>query len=66
MSPGIDYGDIGWGKPPYAEFPDAKTRVVESVTVAEKAEGLEITIKDRYEDFAGSVRWLIDKDGVGK
>ena len=61
-----DFGDLDRNKPPYAEFPDAKTRVVESVAVAEHGNGLEITVKDHYEDFAGSVSWLIDRDGVGK
>jgi len=62
-----DFGDLaGPNAPPYAEFPDAGTRVVEGVTVEERAEGLEITIRDRYEGFAGSVRWLIDKNGVGQ
>ena len=60
------FGDLDRKKPPYAELPDAKTRAVESVTVAETGNGLEMTVKDHYEDFAGTVRWLIDKDGVGK
>ncbi len=61
-----DFGDLGGGKPPYAEFPDAQTRVVESVTVAEVGHGLEITVKDDfYGHFAGAVRWHIDMDGVG-
>ena len=25
-----------------------------------------MTVKDHYENFAGTVRWVIDKDGVGK
>jgi beta-galactosidase len=61
-----DYGDLNRKKPPYAEFPDAKTRVIESVTVVESDHGLEMTVKDHYEHFAGTIRWLIDKDGVGK
>ncbi|MGD0259510.1 MAG: hypothetical protein ABSD29_06765 [Verrucomicrobiota bacterium] len=61
-----DFGDLDPKKPPYVEFPDAKTRVVESVTVAEIGQGLEMTVKDRYKHFAGAVRWLIDKDGAGK
>jgi hypothetical protein len=61
-----DFGDLDRKQPPYAEFPDAKTRVVESVTVADTGRGLELTVKDRYEDFAGAVRWLIDNDGVGR
>ena len=27
---------------------------------------LELTVKDHYEHFAGAVRWLMDKDGIGK
>jgi hypothetical protein len=61
-----DFGDLNGKKPPYAEFPDAKTRVVEGVTVTEIGSGLEVTVKDRYQDFAGTVRWLMDKDGAGK
>ena len=62
-----DFGDLDTQESrAYAEFPDAKTRVVESVTVAEVGQGLELTVKDHYENFAGAVRWLIDKDGVGK
>lgn len=61
-----DFGDLDSKKPPYAEFPDAKTRVVESVTVAEVGNGLELTVKDHYEHFAGAVHWLMDKDGTGK
>ena len=47
-------------------FPDAKTRVIESVSAAQVDGGLELTVKDRYENFAGTVRWLMDKVGVGK
>lgn len=61
-----DFGDLNRDKPPYAVFPDAKTRVVEAVTVTEMPEGLEIIVKDQYDGFAGSVRWLIDRDGVGE
>jgi beta-galactosidase len=61
-----DFGDLDRKKPPYAEFPDVKTRVVESVTAVEVGGGLELTVKDRYDHFAGTVHWLMDKDGVGK
>jgi hypothetical protein len=61
-----DFGDLDSKKPPYAEFPDARTRSVESVTVVESGNGLELIVKDHYKDFAGTVRWLLDKDGVGK
>jgi beta-galactosidase len=60
-----DFGDLDNAAPPYAEFPDAKTRVVENVTAAENGAALEMTVKDRYEHFAGAVHWLIDNDGVG-
>ncbi len=66
-----DFGDLAAYQKekhilPYAEFPDARTRVVESVTVADIGNGLELTVKDHYENFAGIVRWLMDKDGAGK
>lgn len=61
-----DYGDLAPKALPYAEFPDAKTRVIDSVTVAQSHDGLEITVKDHYDHFAGSVTWLIDTNGVGK
>ncbi len=60
-----DYGDLDRKKPPYAEFPNAKTRVVESVTAAQSGDALELIVRDHYEHFAGSVHWLIDNDGVG-
>lgn len=60
-----DFGDLNRDKPPYAVFPDAKTRVIDGVTITEKPEGLEIIVKDHYEHFAGAVRWLLDKNGVG-
>jgi hypothetical protein len=34
--------------------------------VAESGTGLEVTVRDHYRDFAGTVRWLIDNEGVGK
>jgi len=61
-----DFGDLDPKKPPYAEFPDARTRSVESVSVVEAGNGLKLTVKDHYKDFAGTVSWLMDKDGVGR
>ncbi len=66
-----DFGDLAEyqedkNKLPYAELPNARTRVVEDVTVREVDGGLEITVKDHYENFAGAVRWVIDKNGTGK
>ncbi len=60
-----DFGDLNNDAPPYAQFPDAKTRVVESVTAGENGAALEMIVKDHYEHFAGSIHWLIDNDGVG-
>jgi len=61
-----DFGDLDRKKPPYAVFPDARTRVVESVTAAAVGNGVELTVKDHHENFAGAVRWLLDKDGTGR
>ena len=62
-----DFGDLaGPDSPPYAEFPDAKTRFVDKVDVEETAQGLRITIQDHYDGFAGSVSWLMDKNGMGR
>lgn len=60
-----DFGDLDGNKPRYAEFPDAKTRVVESVTAVENGGALELAVTDHYKDFAGSIHWLIDNNGVG-
>jgi len=60
-----DFGDLNRKKSPYTEFPDSRTRVVETVTVAKVPEGLELMVKDRYENFAGAVRWLMDRNGTG-
>jgi beta-galactosidase len=62
-----DFGDLaGPSSPPYAVFPDAGTRRIEGVTINQLSEGLEITVRDRYEGFAGQVRWLIDRFGMSK
>ncbi len=60
-----DFGDLNRKKPPYATFPDAATRVIDAVTVTENSDNLELMIKDHYESFAGAIRWLMDKNGVG-
>jgi hypothetical protein len=61
-----DFGDLnGPNSPSYAVFPDRQTRRVESVEVNEEASGLRLTVRDRYQDFAGSVVWLIGKNGRG-
>jgi hypothetical protein len=60
-----DFGDLDPKKPPYAVFPDAKTRRFESLEVREEASGLRLIVHDRYESFAGFTSWLIDRDGRG-
>jgi hypothetical protein len=61
-----DFGDLDRKKRAHAEFPAATTRAVESVTAAVVGDALDLTVKDSYRDFAGSIRWLLDKNGVGK
>lgn len=61
-----DFGDLDRKKAPYAALPDPMTRVVQSITAVEAGNALAVTVKDQYENFNGAVRWLIDKDGVGK
>lgn len=61
-----DYGDLDRKKPPYAVFPDGTTRKIEAVTAVERDNGLELIVQDRFEHFAGTVRWLMDKNGIGK
>lgn len=60
-----DFGDLAGPKAePYEVLPKAGTRAVETVTATERPDGLEITIRDRYEDFAGTLAWLIDRTGL--
>jgi beta-galactosidase/beta-glucuronidase len=62
-----DFGDLaGPGAEPYAVFPNAKTRAVDDVTVQSKPEGVEITVREHFDFFAGTTTWLLDKNGVGK
>lgn len=61
-----DFGDLnGPNSPPYAVFPDAKTRQFESIEVKEEASGLRLIVHDRYDSFAGATSWLMDRDGRG-
>jgi hypothetical protein len=61
-----DFGDLNGPKSPnYAVFPDAKTRRFEGLEVKEEAAGLRLIVHDRYESFAGSTSWLMDRDGRG-
>jgi hypothetical protein len=62
----FDFGDLASDQPPYAVFPDRKTRVVESATVEKHSDGLILKVKERYDHFAGNTTWLLDKNGRGK
>jgi hypothetical protein len=61
----FDFGDLWGGQLPYAVLPDAAGRVVESVSVQARGEAVEIVVHDRYEGFAGTLRWVLDRRGVG-
>jgi hypothetical protein len=61
----FDFGDLA-AAPPYAVLPDPVTRVVEAVTVREVAGAVEMTVRERYTDFEGTTRWVIDRTGVGR
>jgi len=61
-----DFGDLnGPNSPPYAVFPEVKTRRFESIELKAESLGLRLTVHDRYEGFAGSTSWLLDKKGRG-
>ena len=49
-----------------AEIARLKPNAVLADISLENSNGLELIVKDRYENFAGAILWLIDKDGVGK
>jgi hypothetical protein len=60
-----DFGDLAGPKAePYEVLPKGATRVVDQVGIRARPGGLEITVRDHYEGFAGSVTWLIDRDGL--
>ena len=61
-----DFGDLnGPESLPYAVFPDPGTRRVEGAEVQEEAGGPKLVVHERYDGFAGSTSWLLDKDGRG-
>lgn len=61
-----DFGDLnGPNSPPYAVFPDAKTRRFEKVDLKAEPGGLRITVHEKFNGFAGSISWLIDRNGNG-
>jgi hypothetical protein len=61
-----DFGDLnGPNSPPYAVFPDAKTRRFEKVDLKTETSGLRITVHEKFDGFAGSTSWLMNRDGKG-
>jgi len=61
-----DFGDLnGPSSPPYAVFPEAKTRRFGRIEVKEESAGLRLIVHDRYKNFSGSTSWLIDNNGRG-
>ena len=59
-----DFGDLnGPNSPPYAVFPDAKTRRFEKIDIKKDPAGLCLTVYDHYEGFAGLTSWLLDRNG---
>lgn len=62
----FDYADLLPSAPPYAVFPDDKTREVTAIGLRALPQGLEIAIRERYDRFEGVLTWLIDRRGVGK
>lgn len=61
-----DFGDLNGPKsPPYAVFPDAKTRRVEKVEFKEEGSGLRLVVHEHYQDFSGFTSWLLDQNGRG-
>ncbi len=61
-----DFGDLnGPNSPNYAIFPDAKTRQFEKVDIKSESSGLRLTVYEKFDGFAGSTSWLMDRNGNG-
>jgi hypothetical protein len=61
-----DFGDLaGPSSPPYAVFPDRSTRVVRSTSSSSTAEGVTLSVTERFQDFDGTTTLLISASGVG-
>lgn len=61
-----DFGDLDRKKPAYAVLPDAAARVIDGVDFNDNGHALEIVVKDHYDHFAGTIRWLLDREGTGR
>ena len=51
---------------PYAQYPDQTSRTLESITAEPTPSAVRITVRDRFEDFAGSIEMLLDTRGRAK
>ncbi|MDB6028226.1 MAG: hypothetical protein JWM68_4449 [Verrucomicrobiales bacterium] len=61
-----DFGDLnGANSPPYAVFPEPASRKFEKMEIKEESSGLRLTVHEHFEGFAGSMSWLMDKEGRG-
>lgn len=61
----FDFGDLRQA-PPYAVLPDSATHHVENVRLEPRPEALLIEIRDRYALFTGTLRWLLDREGISE
>ena len=61
-----DFGDLaGPHGRPYAVFPDDRTRRATKVEILSHADSTEIVVEARFDVFAGTTRWRMDKEGKG-
>lgn len=51
---------------PYAQYPDQSTRVIDSIAAEDHDGALAITVRDHFEGFAGTITFLLDKEGSAK
>ena len=63
----FDFGDLGGpDDAPYEVLPKRETRVVEGVEAQAAPQAVRLVVRDRYDGFAGSVTWTLDRSGVGR
>ncbi len=61
-----DFGGLaGPHGQPYAVFPDDRPRRAVKVEILSQSDSTEILVQDRFEVFAGTTRWRMDKEGKG-
>jgi hypothetical protein len=63
----FDFGDLrGPNSPPYAVFPTAGSRVIESLTVEVNGSGAEVRVQDRWDRMRGVTTWRLSSAGLGE